>query len=96
MDSKSEKMLIQAVLPKLYDLGLEGKKDLQFFETPVDTGDLKSDTFATIDDVTGVIEVGWDESLREKPHGFYVEFGTSRTPANPAVRRAAYKKRKNR
>jgi hypothetical protein len=96
MDSRSEKAIIQSVMGKLYDLGREMKDHLQFVEVPVDTGDLKEDVYASIDDVTGVIEIGYDESNRERPHGFYNEFGTSQMPANPAIRRTVYRRYRDR
>lgn len=61
---------------------------------PVDTGDLKRSIVVQVQ--TGdkpVLQVGVDEDVAGVDYGRYVEEGTSRAPAQPYLRPAAYQAR---
>lgn len=93
--SPLEKAVIQHCLTGLKSLGREMHANL-IVETPKETGDLRDDAYASLDDRTGELEVGYDETGRENPHGYYVNFGTSKQDPNPALLRAVYRKYPNR
>lgn len=82
-------------LPQLVDLGKEMHRHL-VLETHHDSGDLRQDAYAAVDDVTGNLEVGYDETGRERPHGFFYTFGTSVQEGDPALMRVAFRRRKPR
>lgn len=87
--------VVRHCLPGLHDLGKEMHRHL-VMETHKDTGDLRQDAYASLDDVTGHLEVGYDETGRKKPHGYYYTFGTSNFDGDPALMRVLYFSRKPR
>ncbi len=95
MVSAFERAVISSVSPGLVSLADELRRDL-IVETPIETGELKSNVYASVDDVSGEIEVGYDESDSDKPHGFYIEFGTSRQAAQSPIRKTVYRRRRSR
>lgn len=90
-----ERAVISSVLPGLSALGREMHSEL-VHETHRLTGDLREDAYASLDDETGELEVGYDETGRKQPHAFYYIFGTSRMAGDPALQRAVYKRYRNR
>lgn len=95
MNLAAKNAIIKSTLPAMVDLGKEMHRHL-VMETPFDEGDMRQDAYASVDDVTGVLEVGYDETGRKKPHSYYVVFGTSTQQANPTIARVVYRKRKPR
>lgn len=91
----ARRAIIKHCLPALHDLGQEMHRHL-VVETSFDTGDLRQDAYASLDDETGHLEVGYDETGRDKPHGYYYTFGTSKFEGDPALQRVAYTRRRNR
>ena len=81
--------IIRHCLPALTEIGQEMHRHL-VVETAFDTGDLRDDAYASVDDVTGRVEIGYDETGRERPHGYYYTFGTSEMDGDPALMRVAY------
>ncbi len=94
-DPALERAVIQHCLPGLASLAKEMRARL-FVETHKDTGELKQNSYASVDDVTGEIEVGYDESNSVNPHGFYYIFGTSRMEGDPAIQRTVYRRYRSR
>lgn len=90
-----ERACIQHCLPGLSALGREMHSQL-VHETHRLSGDLRDDAYASLDDRTGELEVGYDEAGRKHPHGFYYIFGTSRMEGDPALQRAVYRKYRDR
>lgn len=93
--SEYDRAVIRSVLPGLISLADELRRDL-IVRTHRDTGELKSNVFASVDDSNGEVEFGYDESTSEKPHGFYYIFGNSRYAGDPAIQDVAYKNRRQR
>ncbi len=81
--------IIRHCLPGIASLGKEMRARL-FVETNKDSGELAQNSYAAVDDVTGELEVGYDESDSLKPHGFYYIFGTSKNEGDPAIQRVVY------
>ncbi len=94
-DPALERAVIQHCLPGLASLAKEMRARL-FVETHRDTGELKQNSYASLDDVTGEIEVGYDETTSKRPHGYWYIFGTSKTQADPAIQRTVYRRYKDR
>lgn len=95
MSVAQRRAVIRHCIPGLKDLGKEMHRHL-VMETHYDTGDLRQDAYASVDDETGRVEVGYDESGREKPHGYYYTFGTSTFEGDPALMRVAFTRRRDR
>lgn len=95
MTAQAQAAIIKSIIPKMVDLGKEMHRDL-VMETPFDEGDLRQDAYASVDDETGVLEIGYDETGRSKPHAAYVNFGTSTQAANPALARVIFRQRRDR
>lgn len=89
-DPALERAVISHCLPGLSSLAKEMHARL-FVETHRDTGELKANSYASVDDVTGEIEVGYDETDSTHPHGFYYIFGTSKMEGDPAIQRTVYR-----
>lgn len=87
--------IIRHILPKMDNLGEELFDEL-VANTPVDTGELRLNSYSKIDGRDGTIELGWDESRSLKPHGYYVHFGTSQMEARPIISEIVYKPRRPR
>ncbi len=90
-----ERAVISHCLPGLISLGKEMHARL-VVETHKDSGELASDAYASVDDETGEIEVGYDEAGRIKPHGFYYIFGHSNKEGDPAIQRTVYRRYRSR
>lgn len=93
--TRLERAVIQHCLPGLASLAKEMHARL-VVETHKDSGDLRADAYASLDDETGEIEVGYDEILRSKPHGFFYIFGTSKMEGDPAIQRTVYRRYRSR
>ncbi len=93
--TRLERAVISHCLPGLISLGKEMHARL-VVETHKDSGDLAQDAYASVDDVTGEIEVGYDETDRAHPHGMYYIFGTSKMEADPAIQRTVYRRYRSR
>ncbi len=94
-DPALERAVIQHCLNGLASLAKEMHARL-FVETHKDTGELKSNTYASVDDVTGEIEVGYDETKSKRPHGFWYIFGNSKMDGDPAIQRTVYRRYRSR
>lgn len=94
MNAGWEAEVVRAILPQMYQL----RDDIDVAldeEAPVDTGALRSATFADVDDTSGEVFVSIDGSVvnpRSKQRvGTYSHFvieGTSERPANDYIERA--------
>lgn len=93
--SKHDRAVILSCLPGLFSLAKEMRSTL-IVETHRDTGQLRDAAYASLDDETGEIEVGWDETGMPNPHGYYYNMGTSKQEADPAIQRTVYRHYKNR
>lgn len=89
-----EQAILRSVRPKMVEVAIEIERDF-YPAIPVDTGELLESAFVDVDD-NGTIEFGYDETGHPKPHGHFVEFGTSDQAPNPVIRRTATKKRRKR
>lgn len=88
----ARRAIIQSVLPKMKDLGKEMHAEL-YVRTHRDTGDMKSDTYASLDNESGELQVGYDETGRTRPHAFYEIMGTSEREGHPSLQETVYRKR---
>lgn len=88
----ARKAVIRHILPKMAKLGGQMFDEL-VRDTPIDEGELRLSSYVSLDDQTGELEFGWDESESNRPHGWYVHNGTSEMEARPVISEVAYKKR---
>lgn len=93
--SRFDRAVISHCLPGLFLLAKELRATL-ITETHKDSGQLKRASYSSLDDETGVIEVGWDETGMPNPHGYYYNMGTSKRDGDPAIQRTVYRHYRNR